>query len=50
MNLKNVVWTAVVAAAAVVGVIVAGILGSMEWIIASGFIGVIAAGLSGRER
>jgi len=50
MNLRNVVWTAVISAVAGVGVIVAGILGSMEWIVASGFIGLIAAGLSGRER
>jgi len=50
MNLRNIVWTAVVAAAATLGVIIAGILGSMEWVIASGFIGVIAATLSGRER
>jgi len=50
MNLRNIIWTSVIAAAAAVGVIVAGIFGSMEWVIASGFVGVIAAGLSGRER
>ena len=50
MKLKNVVWTAVIAAAAGIGVIVAALLGSIEWIIAAGFIGVISAGLSGRER
>jgi hypothetical protein len=50
MNLRNVVWTAVTAVASVVGMIVAGILGSMEWIITFGFAGVVLASLSNRER
>jgi hypothetical protein len=48
-NLKNVVWTAVVATGSGVGVLVSAILGLDTWVLAFGFIGVISAVLSSRE-
>lgn len=50
MNLRNIIWTSVIATSAGAGVIVAGILGSTNWILALGLIGIIAATLGSRER
>lgn len=50
MKLRNIVWTAVTAVACVAGMVIAGILGSMEWIIAFGFAGLVFASLSNRDR
>jgi len=48
-NLKNVIWTAVIATASGAGVLVSAILGSEVWVLAFGFTGVISAVLSSRE-
>jgi len=49
-NLRNIIWTSVLAVACTVGLLVSGILGAMEWVIAFGFAGVIFATLSGMAR
>lgn len=50
MKPSDIVWTAVTAGVAGVGAIVSAVLGSIEWIVAFGSVGVISALLSNRER
>jgi len=49
-NLKSVVWSSVIAAACGVGVLVSALIGSLTWIVAFGFIGLISATLASREK
>lgn len=49
-NLKNLVWTSVIATACGAGVLVSAFLGSLTWVLAFGFIGMISATLASRER
>ena len=50
IDLKKIVWTAVVSAVAGTGVLVSAILGNETWLLASGFIGIISATLASRDR
>jgi hypothetical protein len=48
-NLKNIVWASVIAAVCGIGVLVSAFMGSLTWIVAFGFIGLISATLASRE-
>lgn len=49
MNLRNIIWTSVIASVASVGAIVAGVLGNVELVLALGLAGIISATLGNKE-
>jgi NhaP-type Na+/H+ or K+/H+ antiporter len=49
-NLKSIVWSSVIAATCGIGVLVSAFMGSLTWIVAFGFIGLISATLASREK
>jgi hypothetical protein len=49
-NLKSIVWSSVIAATCGIGVLVSAFMGSLTWIVALGFIGLISATLASREK
>jgi NhaP-type Na+/H+ or K+/H+ antiporter len=49
-NLKNIVWASVIAAVCGIGVLVSAFMGSLTWIVAFGFVGLISATLASREK